>query len=123
MHVGVVCTNDNGLSCILVVCASRPSVADSLVVFLFVILHCLILTQCIYIVDTYNYLLRCSFLFLQMWCCVPFLQMDSSSRAERLAYFWVIVNKCEEDDYEDISLLILLTFMKVPRIIFKVLNF
>jgi hypothetical protein len=37
-------------------------------------------------------------------------------RKEGLPYFHVFKNKYEEDDYEEL-------FVKIPRIIFKVLNF
>jgi hypothetical protein len=43
-------------------------------------------------------------------------------RKEGLPCFRVLKNKFEEDNYE-LYLLILITFVKTPRIIFKVLNF
>jgi hypothetical protein len=81
MLVCVVSIDDYGLSCILVVCAFRLSVVDSLVVFLFVVLYWLIFTQCIYC--TYDYLPRCSFVFSAdvMLCPVVLLEMYTSSSA------------------------------------------
>jgi hypothetical protein len=44
-------------------------------------------------------------------------------RKEGLHYSLVIKNKYEEDDFEEFQLLILVIFVKIPRIIFKVLHF
>jgi hypothetical protein len=43
-------------------------------------------------------------------------------RKEGSPYFKVLKNKYEDDDNEEFSLLIRIVFVKIPTIIFKVLN-
>jgi hypothetical protein len=44
-------------------------------------------------------------------------------RKEGSLYFRVLTNKYQDDDYEEFQLIILMLFVKIPRLMFKVLHF